>query len=279
MKRITAVTLLGFTLFQGLPAAGAPPIADLVQKLSQSSDFRVRVQAALELGKARSRESCVALEAGLDDENAAVRAASAAALKVQADPAAMSALVEHENDSSAAVRAQIQSSLASLRAAEASASKPVIKTELIVQVGKIRSGAASTSGAVLEDVARTSKRKLRELPGVAVVEADERDERHSSKTPAAHGALPVVMMTGRVKKLEESREGKSVVCLASIEFVLHRMPGETIKGVVSGSARASGSADELADATALADLRRTALEAAIDGAMRGAPEALRAAAQ
>jgi hypothetical protein len=87
------------------------------------------------------------------------------------------------------------------------------------------------------------------------------------------------MVTGRLKQLEESREGTSIVYLASIEFVLHKMPGQTIKGVVSGSARASGSADEVATVQGLADLRRAALEAAIDGAMRRAPQALRAAAQ
>jgi hypothetical protein len=49
--------------------------------------------------------------------------------------------------------------------------------------------------------------------------------------------------------------------------------------VVSGSARASGSADEMGSAVAMADLRRSALEAAIDSAVRRAPQALRAASQ
>jgi hypothetical protein len=91
--------------------------------------------------------------------------------------------------------------------------------------------------------------------------------------------LPVVMVTGRVKQLEQSREGTSVIYLASIEFVLHKMPGQTIKGVVSGSARASGSVEEMNTIGALADLQRSALEAAIDSAVRHAPQALRAAAQ
>jgi hypothetical protein len=185
------------------------------------------------------------------------------------DPTALSVLERHENDGSPAVRAQIKSSMASLRGSDGSA-KASEKPEVLVQMGKIGSG-APTTGAVLDDVARTSKQKLRELPGIVVVEeASDRPMRRD---------VPLVMVTGRVKKLEQSREGGTVVCSASIEFVLHKMPGQTIKGVVSGSARASGSADEVIDARALAELRRSALEAAIDSAVRRAPPALRAAAQ
>jgi hypothetical protein len=253
--------------------AGAQPVSDLIQKLSQGADFRVRVQAALELGKTRGEEARRALEGGLDDENAAVRAAAAAGLKVKRDPASIDALLRHENDVSAPVRAQIENSVAALELANgvAPAEKSDDKPELVVQIGKIGSGSSSTTGAVMDDIARTSRKKLRELPGVAV-----QDEGRDSP---ARRKLPVVMVTGRVKQLEQSREGSSVVYLASIEFVLHKMPGQTIKGVVSGSARASGSADDMSNATAMADLRRSALEAAIDSAVRHAPQALRAAAQ
>ncbi|HEX7671643.1 MAG TPA: hypothetical protein VF395_18750, partial [Polyangiaceae bacterium] len=119
---------------------------------------------------------------------------------------------------------------------------------------------------------RQSKQRLRELPGIAVFD-------EGKEPPLARRSLPVVMVTGRVKQLEQSREGTSVIYLASIEFVIHKMPGQTIKGVVSGSARASGSVEEMNTIGALADLQRSALEAAIDSAVRHAPQALRAAAQ
>jgi hypothetical protein len=274
MKRLVRIAVFGLALLAGAGPASAQPLGDLIQKLEQGSDFRVRVQAALELGKTRGTPSRLALEAALDDENAAVRAAAAAGLKVMHDPAALAALIRHEGDGSAAVRAQIKSSVEALQLSGGSAAsgRGAQKPEIIVQVGKIRSGASSTTGAVLEDVARTSKQKLRELPGVAV-------EEEGKAQTGARRDVPVVMVTGRVKQLEQSREGSSVVYLASIEFVLHKMPGQTIKGVVSGSARASGSADELGSAGAMADLRRSALEAAIDSAVRRAPQALRAATQ
>jgi hypothetical protein len=262
--------LVTLALCFSVAQAGAQPTSELIQKLDDGADFRVRVQAALELGKTHGSAARVALEEALDDENAAVRAAAAAALKVMRDPAALPALQRHADDASAAVRAQIKSSMDAL--AGGSAPRPVQKPEVLVQVGKIRSGASATSGQVLEDVARTSKQKLRELPGIAVVE-------ESKEQPTTRRDVPVVMVTGRVKQLEESREGTSVVYLASVEFVLHKMPGQSIKGVVSGSARASGSAGEMSSAQAKADLRKSALDAAIDSAVRRAPQALRAAAQ
>ena len=168
------------------------------------------------------------------------------------------------------MRSQIKTTLTALRSGDSGNGKASEKPEVFVQMGKIGSGAATT-GAMLDDVARTSREKLRELPGVAIV--DEGADRPMRRD------VPLVMVTGRVKKLEQSREGANVVCSAAIEFVLHKMPGQTIKGVVSGSARASGSADEIYDARTLADLKRSALEAAIDSAVRRAPPALRAAAQ
>jgi hypothetical protein len=273
MKRFVATLLVAAAALTGGNAAHAQPLSDLIQKLEEGPDFRVRVQAALELGKTRGRASRLALEAGLDDENAAVRAASAAALKVMKDPQALVALKSHENDPSAAVRAQIKNSMEALRLAESGA-RSAAKPEVQVMLGKIRSAAAT--GTVLDDVARASRQKLGELPGVAVVEGGEPT---ATASPPPRKDVPVVMLTGRVKQLEQSRVGENVVYLASIEFVLHKMPGQTIKGVVSGSARASGSADEIGDAHAMADLRRSALEAAIESAIRRAPQALRAAAQ
>ncbi|HVU01993.1 MAG TPA: HEAT repeat domain-containing protein [Polyangiaceae bacterium] len=270
MKRFVGSALLSMLLLAGATDAAAQPVADLIQKLAQGSDFRVRVQAALEIGKTRGRASRLALEAALDDENAAVRAAAAAALKVMHDPASISALEKHQNDGSAAVRSQIKTTLQTFSSGDSEQDSD--KPDVLVQVGKIGSG-ADASYEVIEQVTRASRERLKELPGVALLADGEKEASPAKKK------LPLVMVTGRVKKLEQAREGGSIVYLASIEFVLHKMPGQTIKGVVSGSAKASGSVEEMSDARAMADLRKTAIEAAIASAVRRAPQALRAAAQ
>jgi len=270
MKRTLRTALFAVALAALVNGASAQPLGDLLQKVSSAPDFRVRVQAALELGKTKGRAARIALESALDDENAAVRAAAAAGLKVMRDPQAIVALEKHETDSSPAVRAQIKNSIETLRLAD-SPGKAEEKPELVVQVGKMRS--SNANGAVEETVARASKIHLRELPGIAVV--DEGDE----PTPARRH-IPTVMVTGRVKQLEASRDGASMTYRASIEFVLHKMPGQTIKGVVTGSARASGAVSSGEDgARSIADLRKSAIEAAVESAVRRAPQALRAAAQ
>jgi HEAT repeats len=274
MQRRARLSVLALGILLAGGPAGAQPTSDLIQKLGEGSDFRVRVQAALELGKTRGSAQREALESALDDENAAVRAAAAAGLKVMRDPLAVAALRRHETDGSPAVRSQIKTTLEALQAGGGPAGtqgQSATRPDVIVQLGKIRSSSTMMTVTVLEDVARTSRQKLRELPGVAVMD--------EGKETAPSSRLPTIMVTGRVKQLEQSREGTTVVYLASIEFVLHKMPGQTIKGVVSGSARASGSAEEMSSAGAIADLRKTAIEAAIDSAIRRAPQALRAAAQ
>ncbi|MBM3679092.1 MAG: HEAT repeat domain-containing protein [Actinobacteria bacterium] len=267
MRRLALALTLALALDAGAARAGANAQV-MAERLAQGPDFRVRVQAALELGKLPGDASRVALERALDDENAAVRAAAAAGLKVLGDARATAALEAHRSDPSAPVRAQITTTLAALRAAPAS-TPGAAPPSVLVQLGKIRSSAPATSGRVLDAVERVSREQLVELPGVALT--------GDGPVPASRRNLPVVMLTGRVKQLEESRVGGNVVYSASIEFVLHKMPGQAIKGVVSGSARATGSVAEAADSRAREDLLRSALEAAVASAVKRAPLALRAA--
>jgi hypothetical protein len=251
----------------------ATDVGELIERLEDGIDFRVRVQAALELGKTKDARARPPLEEALDDDNAAVRAASAAALKVLGDRRAIAALERHRKDSSPAVRSQIESSIQSLLAAHSAETKQ--KAEVLVQIGKFRNGSTTQSKSVVDDAERASRKKLEDLPGVEIVDDEPAPAaRRNGKAP-----LPLVMVSGRVKKLESYREGSAVIYAASVEFVVHKMPGQTIKSVVSGSARASGSASSISDRRAMADLRRTALEAAIESAVSRAPQALKAAVE
>ena len=54
----------------------------------------------------------------------------------------------------------------------------------------------------------------------------------------------MVMVTGQLRKLKESREGAEVVYSASVEYVVHRMPEQAIAGTVSGSASTKASRAE-----------------------------------
>jgi hypothetical protein len=261
----TAATLVSET------ALSVGSVRDLVAKLEKGVDFRVRVQAALELGKTGDKQAQRALEEALDDDNAAVRAAGAAALKVLGFRDSIKALEKHRKDPSPAVRSQVATSIDALKAI---AAKKDEKPEVLIQLGKIQNGGRVKSASIDDHVARASRQKLDELPGVDLVDESSRSTRSKARK---QGEPPVVMVTGRVKKLEHETQGRTIVYSASIEFVVHQMPGQAIKGVVSGSARASSDVSDSSDRAAIEDLRLSALEAAIESAMKNAPAAIRAA--
>jgi hypothetical protein len=241
-------------------------LEELVSQLRDGKDFRVRVQAALQLGKSMSPQALAPLVTALDDDNASVRAAAVAALESLGDMRAIAPLKEHRLDRSEAVRKQIKSSLAELEAQALDAPKP----KVLVKLGIMKNGSGVKSKRIESDLAQASRRKLGELPGVRVlVEGDD----GTGKT------TPVVMVTGSVEQLKASREGSSIVYTAKVEYVLHTMPEQSIAAKVSGSASAQASEQEANDQTRSAQLRKEVLEAAIASALRRAPPALIAAAR
>src|SRR5882724_4676274 len=108
--------LASLVLLFAAPVLAKPALDELIGQLKDGKDFRVRVQAALQLGKSMDPAALGPLVAALDDDNASVRAASVAALESLGDMRAIPPLKEHRLDRSEAVRKQIKSSLAELEA-------------------------------------------------------------------------------------------------------------------------------------------------------------------
>ena len=260
LPRRTALASL-FLLLAAPAVASSTGIEELVNQLRDSKDFRVRVQAALQLGKSMDPAALKPLVDGLEDENASVRAAAVAALESLGDRRAIEPLKEHRLDRSAPVRNQIKSSLAALEAQG---------PKILVKLGIMKNGSGVVGKRIESDLAQASRQKLNELPRVKVLV--EGDSGADTKTP-------VVMVTGSVEKLKASREGGAVVYTAQVEYVLHTMPDQSIAAKVSGSASAQASEQDANDQTKSAQLRKEVLEAAIASALRRAPRALVAAAR
>ena len=136
--------LAGVLLLLAAPALAKPGLDELIGQLRDSKDFRVRLQAALQLGKSM-------------------------------DPSALSPLKEHRLDRSDAVRKQIKSSLTELEAAG------LPKPKLLVKLGIMRNGSGVKSKRIETDLAQASRQKLGELPGVKVLV--EGDDGAGRKTP------------------------------------------------------------------------------------------------
>jgi hypothetical protein len=92
----------------------ADKIQDLCKALTQDPSYKVRVQAALVLGKLADRRAIDSLKLALKDENESVRGVAATSLGRLGDPAAVSALTEATRDSSEFVRSQAKKALDSI---------------------------------------------------------------------------------------------------------------------------------------------------------------------
>ncbi len=267
LKRIPRRVLIASTalLFFSPVAWGDPDLTGLVQQLARSSDFRMRVQAALQLGKSKDTRATRPLVKALDDQNVSVRAAAAAALKTLGDPEALPALKQNRLDRSEIVRRQVQESIVSLETR-------MKEVRVLVQVGTMKDRSASGKQAVVV-LDYASRKTLQSIPAVNVV-GDSADVMQIAK----RRNLPAVMMTGSIRTLDAQGEGPSVFYTAKVEYVLHRMPEQAIAGKVSGSASAKVSSGELSDPLRRDKLREEVLFAAVESALRRAQPALLQAA-
>src|SRR4051794_34450997 len=106
--RVVAVATLACVL-PGV--ASADKIDDLTRALMQDSSYKVRVQAALVLGKLGDRRAVPALIQALKDENETVRGVAATSLGRLGDPRAADGLLKATNDGAEFVRAQAKKAL------------------------------------------------------------------------------------------------------------------------------------------------------------------------
>jgi HEAT repeat protein len=264
-RRVILFSLLSMA---AAPAWAKPGLDALVGQLRTDKDFRVRVQAALQLGKSMSPQAFAPLVAALDDDNASVRAAAVAALESLGDLRAIAPLQEHRLDRSELVRRQIRSSLGELQAQAQGQQAP--QPKVLVKLGMMKNISGVRSKRIESDLASASRRKLSELPGVKVlVEGDDGSGKKA----------PVVMVTGSVDQLKAAREGRAIVYSAKVEYLLHSMPEQAIAAKVSGSASAQASEQEARNQDQSAKLRSEVLEAAVASALGRSPPALIAAAR
>jgi hypothetical protein len=233
----------------------------LEQQLGTAKDFRIRVQAALELGKRKSTGARLALERALGDDSSAVRAASAAALKSLGDPRALPSLRAAGNDRSEAVRNQVAAAVQALSEADS--------VSYVVGFGQVDGDRTVKGPAVGQTLERVARRRLSRLRGVHVKAGSER----------AAPSAPELMLDARVTRLDERRSGPTLEVSAKVDFVLSRMPGREIKGRLSGRATVHGDANAKNRARELQELQIQAVEAAADSALDNVERALRAAVE
>jgi len=249
-----------------------------MHELAQSSDFRVRVTAALVLGRSRPPGAREALQRALSDVQPAVRIVAAAALSSLGDPTAIAALESRLSvESSGSVKAQIRATIEQLRrgsggdAADASRRQLAPNVQYVVKLGMMNNGSGVRGDElrrVLHDAARSRARGIR---GAAITDSDG-----SLLQQAAQRHLPVITLDGNVTQLLESRVADTLQVQAKVEFSLRR--DQTLKGTLSGGATTFGSGPSISE-QGRRQLQDDAIDGAVQSALRGADQGLTVAAR
>lgn len=229
------------------------------QELTQSDDFRVRVAAALFLGKTKSPGALRTLTAALDDPHPAVRAAAAVALRNLGNADAIGPLTRAlKNESAPATRSQMENAIATLKT-PAQPAQPAVK--YAVKIGnmknltKVRGDAL---GAVMQRAAHT---RAASIPGAVVVDDD---------AAAARTGAPMLVLDGAVLKMAaEKKSGDTVHFKAQVEFSVSKMPEHSLKVQLTGGATSVGTQSSLVNANRINALEDQAIDGAVESALNG----------
>jgi len=245
------------------PLFAAQDVATLRKELATASDFRVRVAAALALGKKKDVGSIAVISKALGDESAAVRAAAASALGAIGDKSALPALEKARGaEKEASVRGAIDRAITNLRG----------KTKFVVALGKLEN--KSGNSKVSTHFQTIAKAELAKIPGVQVASSDA-----EAVEKAKSMKLPTIALDGRLVQLQKEKAGNDVGFNARVEFVVRKLPEQSLKASVKGNAKALLDARAVKGDKELNQLQTEAVTAAVQSALSGAPKALEEAAK
>lgn len=269
------------------PTAAPSPV---IQMLRSSRDSRVRMQAAVTLGRMRPPGAREALEHALHDSDPTVRAMSAESLRVLNDVAAVTALRAARTDLDSAVRASVERALRVLDRNTPVAVSPAAGTATVTTVvnGRsvvdwtrarfvLRAGSlanrADQRGQVVDSLRTALAQEVARLEDVAFVPGALPAE---AETRVRSGRLRVYEMDGAVQQLRRWTVASTVNVRAEVSLVLVSMPARDIIGSMSGAATA---ANTTAPGVSADSVTRDLEARALAGAVRGAVANLRTSLQ
>lgn len=234
-------------------------------------DFRVRVAAALALGKSRDGSARAPLEGALGDTNLAVRSAAAAALGQLNDTAAVPALQRAvAKETSESVKAQMTQSLDMLNKL-----LTLQGVQVVIQVGNMKNS-SGVRGEQLSDVMRNATAsRARSMPNAVVAGPQD-----SALLQRAHDKqIPVMALDGTILRLSQTQASNTMTVQAQIEFSMRKVPDQTLKGTLTGAATTVGTSQGPTSAIGILRLQDQAVDGAVESALRGADRGIVVAAR
>jgi hypothetical protein len=238
------------------------------RELTESADFRVRVQAALRLGRTGGAASRADLETGLRDAHPAVRVACAVALGSIGDAAAIPALQQAmRTESFPSAKTSMKDTIDKLRANSANSapaanpSSNVEQAKYVVQLGAMRNNTGQR--ADLDTVMRSAARaKAGSIKNALILDNPDA----AILRRAGERKIPVLLVDGNLTRLSQStgKDGGLIVS-AQVDLAIRRVPQQTLKGMVSGNASASDDARN--NNRGITELQNRAVNGAVESAM------------
>jgi len=259
-------------LVASVQQAPAQDVQAARREITKADDFRVRLGAALLIGRTKPPDGRALLEKALSDPHPAVRAAAAAALGSYGDAGAVPALEAHlETEGTQSVRSQIEGALATLRggAGPSAGKSGGAKAKYIVQLGSMRSasGVGGTRGDQLSQVLRSAAReRASSVPGVFVA-----TDPQTAAQRATEQHVPVLVIDGTlVRMAQQSQANGTVGFSAQVDFSVRKIPEHVLRASLTGNAMSIGTARSLVNEQRVAALQDQAVDGAVESAMRNA---------
>jgi hypothetical protein len=248
--RWSAVSIV-VTLLLGAPA-WADKVDDLMQTLSSDPSYKVRVQAALVLGKLGNRRAVPALIKALKDSNATVRAVSCGALAKLGDGTAVDPLKEAAKDGESMVRQAAEKALQQLQATPPPSTG---KARYYINIGGVANKAKLGGPEASKLVREVLQKELSRTPNITVTW-------EGAGAPDA-AALKKRKMTGyyldgSIIRLSTSTSGNSAEISCDLKMFIATYPAKSMIMFTSGGAAVQTGASARAEEAG----RRDCLEAA-----------------
>ena len=205
--------------------AGAPPgkIDELCHALLEDTNYKVRVQAALVLGKLRDPSALPSLTRALGDPNKTVRAIAAQALGQLADPSALDALkalLRQESDPF--VRKETEKAVALLASAGGAAAAANKHAKIYLNFGPFTGGVKSAGGDDAKTIRDALARELGRLSLVTLTLAN------SDPKVFAKSGLTGFYIDGNITRLDDQPAGGSSETSCDVKVMVARWPTKAI---------------------------------------------------
>lgn len=222
---LAAMLALGAWLFSATAYAGK--VEELSKTLREDTSYKVRVQAALLLGKLGDKAAAPALIAALSDENKMVRAIAAqslGAIGAAAAGPALKKLLEKESDTF--VRGQAEKALLAL-----AASGTTKRARFYVSLGTFTGGVKAATADMAKIVSDKLREDISKLPSVAMELPAGVDEKSFARS-----GMTGFLIDGNISELEDVLQATPPESKCYVKVMIARWPSKSIISWTGGGA-------------------------------------------